>query len=323
MKRDDRYSSNFLRLLDRVLHLYYVEDLTRAEVARRLGLSQAEVKQLVGMARAEGMVQIAIRIPFADLVTLEARLKHAFEATDFVVIPAVADDPDTFVHTLGRAGAQYLLNHLRDGDTIAIAGGSSLYSVIQALAPPKKYDVTVVPMAGAVQGRVIADVNFLADQLAERLGGKAHQLYAPAFADTRAQREAVISMGRIQEVLDIARRATIALTGVGTLDAARSSMVQFTALSPEDMERIANVLGGVGEILSQAYDLDGHLCAQEYGERVVGLTLEELQGIPLVIGVAATASKVLPLCGALRGGYLDALITDEVAARGILEIVGR
>jgi DNA-binding transcriptional regulator LsrR (DeoR family) len=34
--------------------------------------------------------------------------------------------------------------------------------------------------------------------------------------------------------------------------------------------------------------------------------------------MAATAAKALPLYGALRGGYLHALITDETAARGIL-----
>jgi len=36
--------------------------------------------------------------------------------------------------------------------------------------------------------------------------------------------------------------------------------------------------------------------------------------------MAATAAKALPLYGALRGGYLQALITDETAARGILEL---
>ena len=64
----------------------------------------------------------------------------------------------------------------------------------------------------------------------------------------------------------------------------------------------------------------GKPCAQEYADRVVGLTLAELKSIPYRIGVAATAAKALPLYGALRGGYLHALITDETAARGILEL---
>jgi DNA-binding transcriptional regulator LsrR (DeoR family) len=36
--------------------------------------------------------------------------------------------------------------------------------------------------------------------------------------------------------------------------------------------------------------------------------------------MAATAAKALPIYGALRGGYLHALITDETAARGILSL---
>ena len=40
------------------------------------------------------------------------------------------------------------------------------------------------------------------------------------------------------------------------------------------------------------------------------------------IGVAATAAKALPLYGALRGGYLNSLVTDEGAARRLLTLFG-
>ncbi len=53
---------------------------------------------------------------------------------------------------------------------------------------------------------------------------------------------------------------------------------------------------------------------------MVGLTLQELQRIPAIIGVAATASKALPIYGALRGSHIRSLVTDEAAARGILQI---
>ena len=52
--------------------------------------------------------------------------------------------------------------------------------------------------------------------------------------------------------------------------------------------------------------------------RLIGLTLAEIKKIPFRIGVAASAAKALPIYGALRGGYLHALITDESAARGVL-----
>jgi DNA-binding transcriptional regulator LsrR (DeoR family) len=163
-------------------------------------------------------------------------------------------------------------------------------------------------------------MNYLATNMAERLGGKAYQLHAPAFVETRENCELLSSMEPFKEILEIARRASIALLGVGTVDAEASRFVQYTALSAEDMKRIAEVCGGVGEIAAHIYNIDGQPCGKEYTDRVIGLTLAEIHKIPFRIGIAATASKALPIYGALRGGYLHALITDEAAARGILEL---
>jgi DNA-binding transcriptional regulator LsrR (DeoR family) len=310
-----------MRQLNEVLTLYYVGEFTQAEVGRQLGLSTTKVNRLLQYAREQGMVEISIRTPFQYLFELEAKLKEGFGLTDAVVIPQIPDDPAAMVHTLGRAGAGYLLDRLRDGDVLTVGGGTAVHAVAQALRPQKTVDVRVAPCMGAVQGRVTTDVNYLAAQLAAHLGGAAYQLHAPAFVDTSAQRESLLSMGPIREILDIARDASVALLGVGTVDAQTSRFVQFTALSPGDMNRIADTCEGVGEIAARVYDREGRPRAEEYARRTVGLTLHELQQIPLTIGVAATPAKSLPIYGALRGGHLDALITDESAARGVLRLL--
>jgi len=309
-----------IRLINQVLTLYYVQELTQAEVGQRLGLSTTKVNRLLQQAREQGMVEVTIRTPFQYLFDLEARLKASFDISDAVVIPQIAEQRNAMVHTLGRAGANYLLGRLQDGDVVAIGGGTAVHAVVQALETRRSYDVKVVPCIGAVQGRVTTDVNHLATQLAARLGGEAYQLHAPAFVDTEKQREMLLSMGPIKEILDIARQATIALLGVGTVDYQTSRFVQFTALSAEDMKWIAESCGGVGEIAARIYDIKGQPCAKEYANRTVGLSLQELRNIPFVVGVAAAAVKTRPIYGALRGGYLDALITDEAAARGVLEL---
>ena len=311
---------NNARLLSTVLTLYYGQELTQAEVARRLGLSTTKVNRLLQQARKQGMVEIVIRTPFQHLFDLESRLKAVFGLRDVVVTPPVAEDTTAMIHTLGQAGASYLLNHLRDGDVIGIGGGTSVHAVVQAIEPTRRLDVKVVPVLGAVQGRVTTDVNYLANQLAEQLGGTAYQLHAPAFVYTREHRDVLQSVGPVKDILDIARKANVALVGVGTVDYETSRYVQFTALSSEEMQQIAEAHGGVGEIAACVYDIRGHPCAEEYANRVIGLSLEELRQIPFIIGVAATAAKTLPLYGALRGGYLDALITDEAVARGLLEL---
>ena len=211
---------------------------------------------------------------------------------------------------------------LRDGDVLGISGGTGVNSVVQALHAPRAYDVEVVPLLGAVQGRVTTDVNHLSTELAARLGGRAYQLHAPAGVETREQRDMLLSMKPIKGVLDIARRANIILMGVGVVRVEPTHYYEFAVLSVEDLTQIAEC-GAAGQVLGVFYDTQGQPCAPEYAERLVGLTLEELERVPFIIGVAATAAKALPLYGALRGRYLHSLITDEAAARGIIELFER
>jgi DNA-binding transcriptional regulator LsrR (DeoR family) len=86
------------------------------------------------------------------------------------------------------------------------------------------------------------------------------------------------------------------------------------------MNQIITKYAGVGEILAIIYDIAGRPCAPEYADRVVGLTIQELERIPFRIGIAGTATKALPVFGALRGGFFHTIITDEAAAQGVLDI---
>ena len=310
------------RLFHRILTLYYISELTQSEVARRLDLSTTKVNRILQSARRKKMVDITIHTPFQHLFDLEARLPGLFNINEVIVIPRMGENEANMVHSIGSAGANYLLEHLHDGDVIAIGGGTTVHAVVQAVTPGHAYNVSVVPVVGGVQGRVTTDVNYLAAQLAERLGGRAYQLHTPAFVETPEQRRALLNMRPIKEILDIARRANISLLGIGSVDPETSRFVQFTALSADEMERIAKHCGGVGEILAVVYDINGRPCAKEYADRVVGLTLDELEKIPLRIGIAGTTHKVLPVYGALRGEFFHTIITDEAVAQGALSHSG-
>jgi DNA-binding transcriptional regulator LsrR (DeoR family) len=309
-----------VRLINTVLTLYYMEGMTQSEIAQRLGLSTAKVNRLLFQARQLGYVNITIRTPFQHLFEIESRLKAVFGIQEAVVIPALAENSSSMLNALGSAAAEFLLGRLRDGDVITIGGGTAIKALTDAIEPARPYQVEVVPILGAVQGQLTTDINYLASQLADRLSAKAYQLHAPAFVESKEHRDTLQSMGPVKEILDIARRANIAVLGVGSVDADSSRFVQFTALSAADMNSIAEEYGGVGEIVAYVYDSEGRSCAQKYADRVIGLSLDEIHNIPFRIGVAATAAKAAPIYGALRGGHLHALITDEAAACGVLEL---
>jgi DNA-binding transcriptional regulator LsrR (DeoR family) len=307
------------RVIHKVLSEYYYAEATQSEIARQLGISTSKVNRLVQSGRQRGMVEISLHVPYQGLFDLATCLEQIFQLVEAEVVPCSTEENRDLLSFLGMVGARYLLEHLQDGDVIAIGGGTTIHALVEAVHPQRSYKVDVVPAVGGVQGRATTDVNFLADRLAERLGGRSFHLLAPAFAESQKQREELLKMGPIRDILNIARGARVALLGIGTVDPESSRFVQFTALSAEDMKEIAMHHGGIGEVLALIYDRNGNPCARPFGERVVGLTMDEMQAIPLRIGVAGSCAKAIALLGALRGRYLHTLITNECAAKRVME----
>lgn len=307
------------RLMSMVLTQYYLEGKRQADIAQDLNLSTPKVNRLLKQARDQGLVEIKIHTPYLNIFEIEKRLLALTGLQDTVVVPKLTTDTASVLQAIGSEGADYLLRHLRDGDIICMGGGRTIEALVQAIQPERRYEVQVVPAIGGVQGMHHTNLNYLVAELAHKLGGRAYQLHAPAFVDSPEEREAVLGLRQVGDILALARQARIALVGIGAVSPLSSSYFQFTSLDTTDMTEIVEREHGVGEILAHIYTADGHLCATDYARRVVALSPEELKNIPITIGLAATASKVLPVYGMLKGQFLNRLITDEEVATPIVE----
>jgi len=89
-----------------------------------------------------------------------------------------------------------------------------------------------------------------------------------------------------------------------------------------DREALARLRaqGVVGDICARHYDAQGRVMDIELNHRIVGLELEALHGIGQVIGVAGGEAKAEAILGALRGGHVNVLVTDDAAARKVLAL---
>jgi DNA-binding transcriptional regulator LsrR (DeoR family) len=321
MKEDDgRMDYDKARLFSRILTMHYIEQHNQSDISRMLGLSTAKVNRIIRQARDEGYLEINIRTPFQSLFDLEQRLTSLVDIPEVLVCPTLSDDPNTVIRTMGATAADYLLQHLRDGDVLCISGGKQVTEIVNALNPQRKFDVTVVPATGGVQGKHYTDVNHLAMELAKRLGGKALQLHAPLFADSVEERNMLMNMRQTREVLDQARHADIALMGIGSIVPDSSSYFDLRSMSESDRKQLIEQ-GATGDVFAHLFDVNGKTVGQEHNEKLVGLTLSELRDIPLSVGVAASGNKVSPILGALRGHFFKALITDEVTTKQVLKLL--
>ncbi|AHF78710.1 Transcriptional regulator, DeoR family [Sodalis praecaptivus] len=314
-------SFNGSRQVYRVLVMYYQDGRKQSEIAAATGLSVTTVNRMIRQGRESGMVEITITSPFLSAHQLEKDLARAGGLSEAVVAPNVTRADDAELRVVGAAAAAFLLSRLRDGDVIAITGGKGVSALVEALAPARKYQVEVVPALGCVQGKHYTDVNHVASEMAARLGGRAWQIHAPLFADTPSQREWLMGISGVDQVLQKAREATLAVVGLGSIFSNSSSYYDLNLTAREASDSI-ETSGARSELLAWLLDETGRPARFADNQRLVGLTLPELQRIPFSFAVAAGSNKIDPIHCALRGGYLKGLVTDEATAAGVIDQFG-
>lgn len=304
-----------------VLVLHFIEGMKQSEIAERLNLSHSKVNRLIATGRKAGMVKIAISSPYQRLVDMEGHLSRQFGLAQSIVTPTVSDNPETTLQMVGRMGAVHLLETIRDGDVIAITGGKAVSAVVDNLEADRSFDVRVVPLTGGVQGKHYTDVNHLATQLAEKLGGTASLVHAPLFAEDRDQRDLLMNVASIRDVFDLARSATVALVGVGSIEAPGSGY--FDLLPDQARGGLSSSGKGLaGEFLAHLLNPEGQVADIDLNSRVVALEPGELSHCKTIIGVAAGVLKARPVAATLRGSYLTSLVVDEAVARAVMDEFG-
>lgn len=310
------FRSPDLRLMTKVARLYYLEDLSQEEIGARYNTSRSTVSRLLKQARELGILRIGIQEPESSYTDLEDALERRYGLREAVVVPE-GESAEATLERLGEGGAWYLQRAIRPGMVVGVSWGWTLRKVAEALRPQSVEDVTVVPMIGG-SGRTDPKVhaNQIANRIARAFDGDWLPLHAPALASTPDLRNTLMADPATEEVMSLARRAGVALVGIGSPNEG-STMIQTGYLGPEEMERV-RAAGAVGDILSQYFDADGRPAVPEIARRVVGLPLEDLRRLPLVVGVAGGPAKVPAIRGALAGRFLSVLVTDAVTARELL-----
>lgn len=306
------------RLIARILSLHFEEGKPQSEIAKELRLSTAKVNRLIKQGREMGMLQITIKSPLLRLFDLERSLIERWNLKNCVIVPAVSGNAEATLNEVGKGAASLLTSNLRDGDTIAISGGKTLSTLIECLNSDRKFDVNVVPMTGGVQGQHYTDVNHLATELAQKIGGQTTLIHAPLHAESGAERDMLMAMKSVSEVMEKARNAAVALVGVGAVLGAQSTYYQAHPVSESERQRLYES-GVRSEFLGHLIDQDGALSANDFNSRLVALLPAETAKIPVSIAIASGAEKVAPLVAAMRGGYFNSLVSDETTARSILE----
>jgi lsr operon transcriptional repressor len=311
-------------LLLRVAWFYYKDELTQDEIARRLSVSRASVGRMLDRARKVGLVSISLNADHLGAFEVSRQLRQTFGLAEALVIPDHHDDLGDHHELnarLGLGGAQFMSTHLRPGGTLGVGWGETVSRVIASTSFGAVGPIHMVSLTGGVDAYLPA---FLSSNKgegpAEAEMTSATVIPTPIVASTPELAAALKAEPAIQSVLKQACDVDQAIVGVGT-PTADATIVQMGYLAADDV-RMLHDHHVVGDILGQFFDAGGRVVKLPIHDRRIGIELADLTQIPKVTGVAGGLHKVDAILGALRGGFLDVLVTNELTALRLLELEG-
>lgn len=308
-----------IRLLVKVSTLYYTDGLNQQEIAERLGISRPQVSRMLSAARAEGIVHISIRNPYAEEQQIERAIAETFGIHDVIVLnsPAPPHEDRMELH-LARAGAALLESVLKDKDVVGVMAGRTVAALTGEIGFVQRKGMQFVPLVGG-WGHVGTawHANSNARVLGEKLKSRYYLLNAPAIVAAREVRDLLMDEPEIKEVIELAKRATVAVIGIGQVSE-EATIVRSGHFSEEQIANVSS-LGATANLCTSFIDAQGSPIDFEAETRMIGLSAQEIRRIENVIAIAGGKEKVAAITAALRGRWLDVLITDMETAKGVLE----
>ena len=297
--------------------LYYA-GLSQQEVAQRLHVSRPTVSKLLAYARRRGFVRIEIHDPREQDPMLLDTLRERFDLLDVRLVSPVGPGEDLLRAALGREGARLLSSLVRDGDRIGVVGSRTLVELARSLEPVHRHHVELIQMArGLLPAERGLDEEACLVRMAQAFDAHLHLLDMPLVLGSIAERNDLHRAPRGRRVMEMVDQARIALFTVGEI---HSDLQHLGHEVLSAVEREALIERGAGDLCSHFIDVHGRICLPDLTHRTTGITLAELRSKEQRILVAGGEAKAPVMRAALANGYVNRLITDVSAARGVLEI---
>ena len=305
--------------LTRLATLYYVDGLTQEDLSKQFSLSRAKIGRLLKRAQEEGIVEIRVRHHPRDTRDLERELIHRF-GIEKAIVSVNHKDQDKQRELLAGLVASHLDRILTNDMIVAVGIGRNINAISEhALSSMQRSPTFVCAIGGFYRGGEAMNADHISRRLAARFGGGSETLYAPALVGDPDVREALLHNDAVKPTLDKARRAHIALVGVGDINE-DSIMVRNGWFSPDEISELRKC-GAVGDLMGYHFiDIAGRPIITPVRDRVIGLGMEDLKRIPNVIAVASENTKTTAVLGALRAGVITTLATTEAIAQSIVSL---
>ncbi|MBT2533181.1 sugar-binding transcriptional regulator [Arthrobacter sp. ISL-48] len=296
--------------------MYHEQNMSQADIADKLNVSQSRVSRWLTDAVREGIVRTIVVAPAGTESDLEDAVAAKYGLRAVVIADLQTDDEASIIRGIGTAAAGYLEVTLTGGNRVGLSSWSStLLATVDAMSPRNvKTAESVVQVIGGVGNpEVQVRATHLADRLATVTKGTPRYLPAPGIVSSRGGRDALLEDPFVAEVAADWDRLDTLLVGIGSIEPSPLLRESGNSLNQSNLKALA-ASGAVGDICLRFFDRDGALVESDLNDRVLGISPEQMLKVDRRIGVAGGARKYAAIRAAVQGHWINVLITDKKTA---------
>ena len=242
---------------------------------------------------------------------LQESLKKRLQIKEVYVVPGNLAVDEYVLNDISKRTSRILENLIEENSTIGVTGGTTMGAVVNHLSQQTKgKNIVVVPARGGLGKRVESQANTIAATMATKLKGTYQLLHA---SDTLSQEalESMLQDPEIKRIKEILKKANLLLFGIGRAD----EMAHRREL-PSEIVNILEERKAVAEAFGYYFNKEGSIV---YEMKTIGISFEDFKRVPITIGVAGGPDKAEAIVAISRLKKDMILVTDEGAARQILE----
>ena len=298
----------------RAAWMYYIAGQNQSEIASQLGTSRPVVQRLIAAAKEEGIVSISLHHPVANCLDYAQLLQEKYRLIECNIVPAFNEE--STLDSVSFGCYQLMARYLQDDKEkiIGLGSGLTLKKALQRIdfdSQNTRWVALISAMDADGQCNYYDDVPLL---LTSKIKAKYYQWPAPRYAQTQEEYDMWCTSRLFCSVSAVARRADVIFVGIGPLGT-QSPIFKDGFINQAQMDELT-ARGGIGEIMGRFIDAEGGVVDSEINRMITSYDIRQNQ-CPR-IAVACGEYKRPAILAALKGGWINGLVTDEHTARWLL-----
>lgn len=299
------------RLTD-VARMYYEEDLSQAEIAKKIEVSRPMVSKLLAEAREYKIVTITINEIKSAADVLREKLISAFNLEQVIIVEDAVGSTKKHNEAIAVAAYHHAIAKTRYV-RLAIGCGSLL-----GVLADKKDDLQpakgeIFPLIGGIKASYRS---YHPDELVRSLSTattlKEYYLYLPALMDSPVEKSIYANTELYKAIEKRWRTMDVALVNISNIYGA-PDLATSIRFGKKLVEQKA-----VGRFLAHYYDVDGNFIDALYDD-VMQIEVDDLEKCENVVAMCADTVTPSAIIGAMNTGIFGTLVLSETMANKVVK----